>query len=206
MGGGAWKAAVHGVAEVQTWLSDLTFTFHLHALEKEMATHSSVLAWRILGMAEPRVLPSMGSHRVGHDWSDLAVAAELLQHTNNKMKTISVSLNPRRVQSQLVHFFSVSYFLLRREWFYYFKIYVCGCLRLQLHHAGSFLADSLIVVHGLSCCMACGILVPWPGIQPTSLELQGRFLTTAPPGESRQGSSNMNRPRDGHTKWSKPDG
>ena len=61
MDGGAWKAAVHGVAEGQTRLSDFTFTFHFHALEKEMATHSSVLAWRIPGTAEPGGLPSMGS-------------------------------------------------------------------------------------------------------------------------------------------------
>ena len=67
MGGGAWKAAVHGVSEGWTRLSDFTFTFHFHALEKEMATHSSVLAWRIPGTAEPGVLLFMGSHRVGHD-------------------------------------------------------------------------------------------------------------------------------------------
>ena len=72
---GAWWAAVHGVEKSRTWLSDFTFTFHFHALEKEMATHSSVLAWRIPGVVEPGGLPSMGSHRVGHDWSDLAVAA-----------------------------------------------------------------------------------------------------------------------------------
>ena len=72
---GAWKAAVHGVAESRTWLSDFPFTFHCHALEKEMATHSSVLAWRIPGTGEPGGLLSMGSHRVGHDWSDLAAAA-----------------------------------------------------------------------------------------------------------------------------------
>ena len=75
MDGGPWWAAVHGVAKSQTRLSDLTLTFHFHALEKEMATHSSVLAWRIPGTGEPGGLPSMGSHRVGHDWSDLAVAA-----------------------------------------------------------------------------------------------------------------------------------
>ena len=75
MDGGAWWAAVHGVAKSQTWLSDFTFTFHFHALEKEMATHSSVLAWRIPGMEKPGGLQSMGSHRVGHDWSDLAAAA-----------------------------------------------------------------------------------------------------------------------------------
>ena len=72
----AWKilwmeepggAAVHGVAHIQTRLSNFTFTFHFHALEKEMATHSSVLAWRIPGTGEPGGLPSMGSHRVGHD-------------------------------------------------------------------------------------------------------------------------------------------
>ena len=72
---GAWKAVVHGVAEDRTWLSDFTFTFHFYSLEKEMATHSSVLAWRISGTGEPGRLPSMGSHRVGHDWSDLAAAA-----------------------------------------------------------------------------------------------------------------------------------
>ena len=63
----AWWAIVHGVAKSQTRLSDFTFTFHFHALEKDMATHSSVLAWRIPGTGEPGGLPSMGSHRVGHD-------------------------------------------------------------------------------------------------------------------------------------------
>ena len=72
MDGGAWWAAVHGVEKSWTWLSNFTFTFHFHALEKEMATHSSVLAWRIPGTVEPGGLPSRRSHRVGHDWSDLA--------------------------------------------------------------------------------------------------------------------------------------
>ena len=67
MDGGDWWAAVHGVVKSWTRLSDFTLTFHFHALEKEMASHSSVLAWRIPGMAEPGGLPSMGSHRVGHD-------------------------------------------------------------------------------------------------------------------------------------------
>ena len=67
MNGGAWKAEVHGVAESWTRLSDFTFTFHFHTLEKEMATHSSVLAWGIPGTGEPGGLLSMGSHRVGHD-------------------------------------------------------------------------------------------------------------------------------------------
>ena len=77
----AWKIpwmeepTVHGIAKSQARLSDFTFTFHFHALEKEMATHSSILAWRIPGMGEPGGLPSMRSHKVGHDWSDLEVAA-----------------------------------------------------------------------------------------------------------------------------------
>ena len=74
MDGGAWQAAVHGVARSQTLLSDFTFTFHFHASEKEMASHSSVLAWRIPGTGEPGGLPSMGSYRVRHDWSNLAAA------------------------------------------------------------------------------------------------------------------------------------
>ena len=75
MDGRAWWAAVHGVTNSRKWLRDFTLTFHFHALEKEMATHSSVFAWRIPGTGEPGGLPSMGSHRVGHDWSDLAAAA-----------------------------------------------------------------------------------------------------------------------------------
>ena len=67
MDGGAWQAAVHGVSRSRTRLSDFTFPFHFHALEKEIATHSRVLAWRIPGMGEPGGLPSTGSHRVGHD-------------------------------------------------------------------------------------------------------------------------------------------
>ena len=67
MGGGAWEAAVHGVTKGRTQLSNFTFTFHFHALEKEMATHSSVLAWRIPGMGEPGRRPSMGLYRVRHD-------------------------------------------------------------------------------------------------------------------------------------------
>ena len=75
MDGGAWWAAVHGVAKSWRWLSYFTFSFHFHALEKETATHSSVLAWRIPGTGEPGGLPSLGLHRVGHNWSDLAAAA-----------------------------------------------------------------------------------------------------------------------------------
>ena len=80
---GVWWAAVHGVTESWTRLSDFTFAFHFHALEKEMATHSNVLAWRIPGTAEPGKLPSVGSHRVGHDWSDLAVSNQAYLRGNN---------------------------------------------------------------------------------------------------------------------------
>ena len=72
---GAWYTAIHGVAKSRTQLRDFIFTFHFHALEKEMATHSSTLVWRTPGTEEPGWLLSMGSHRVRHDWSDLAAAA-----------------------------------------------------------------------------------------------------------------------------------
>ena len=105
MDGGAWWAVVQGVTKSQTWLSDFTFTFHFHALEKEMATHSSVLVWRILGTGEPGGLPSMGSHRVRHDWSDLAAAAvtiiirhhlscEVLSKSNHHLKSELIDFLP----------------------------------------------------------------------------------------------------------------
>ena len=78
MDGGAWWTAGHGVTKSRTWLSDFTFTLHFHALEKEIATHSNVLAWRIPGMGEPGGLPSLGSHRVRHEWSYLAAAAAVV--------------------------------------------------------------------------------------------------------------------------------
>ena len=98
MDGVAWWAAVHGVAKSRTRLSDSTFTFHFHALEKEMATHSSVLAWRIPGMGEPGGLPSMGLHRVGHDWSDLAAAAAEI----NTRGSILIWSHRRGIKSLLV--------------------------------------------------------------------------------------------------------
>ena len=79
---GFWWAVVHGVKKTRTRLSNFTFTFHFPALEKEMATHSSVLAWRIPGTGEPGGLPSKGSHRVGHDWIDLAAAAKLRKNVD----------------------------------------------------------------------------------------------------------------------------
>ena len=91
MDGGA-MAAVHGVAKSRTRLSDFTFTFHFHALEKEIATHSSVLAWRIPGTGEPGGLPSMRSHRIWHNWSDLAAAV----HLSESHEINHISGKPRR--------------------------------------------------------------------------------------------------------------
>ena len=98
MGRGAWWAAVHGVAKSRTRLSDFIFTFHFHALKKEMATHSSVLAWRIPGTEEPGKRPSMGSHRVGYDWSDLAAAAATAEYIKNSYNSVI-----KRQTTQLKH-------------------------------------------------------------------------------------------------------
>ena len=94
--GRAWWAVVYGVAQSWTRLSNFTFTFHFHALEKEMATHSSVLAWRIPGMGETGVLPSMGLHRVRHDWSDLAATAVCLK-MGKSMETGSLGIHIQRL-------------------------------------------------------------------------------------------------------------
>ena len=103
---GAWRAAVHGVAKSRTRLSDFTLTFHFHALEKEMATYSSVLVWRIPGTGEHCGLPSMGSHRVRHDWNDLAAAAAvgykekaMAPHSNTLAWKIPWMEEPGRLQS-----------------------------------------------------------------------------------------------------------
>ena len=95
MDGGAWEAADHGVAKSRTRLSDFTFTFHFHALEKEMTTHSSLLAWRIPGTGEPGGLPSMGSHRVGHDWSNLAAAAADHRNREQVISMKDITLHAR---------------------------------------------------------------------------------------------------------------
>ena len=92
---GAWWAAISGVAQSQTRLSKFTFTFHFHALEKEMAAHSSVPAWRIPGMGEPGGLPSLGSHRVGHNWSNLAAAAAEVE-SQTGLKTARRNINNLR--------------------------------------------------------------------------------------------------------------
>ena len=85
---------VHGVAKSQTWLSDFPFTFHFLALEKEMAMHSSVLAWRIPGTGGPGGLPSMESHRVGHDWTDLAATADSLKNLKKLLSLLTRTYSP----------------------------------------------------------------------------------------------------------------
>ena len=103
MDGGAWWAAVHGVTKSRTQLRDFPDTFHFHALETEMATHSCVLAWRIPGTGEPGGLPSMGSHRVGYYWSDLAAAEQQQQHpllivpVQFSCSVVSYSMRPREL-------------------------------------------------------------------------------------------------------------
>jgi len=107
MEGGAWWAAVHGVAKSRTRLSNFTLTFHFHALEKEMATHSSVLAWRIPGTGEPGGLPSMGSHRVGHDWSNLAVAAKQLRSSIMPLIIFNVFLQPNVLEINFLVYYNI---------------------------------------------------------------------------------------------------
>ena len=113
---GAWWAAVHGVAKSRTRLSDFTFTFHFPALEKEMATHTSVLAWRIPGMGEPRGLTSLGSHRVGHDWSDLAaVAADITMYKWLEHQPLTLEfLRPWLIPPRKDFFLSSHSFLLEK--------------------------------------------------------------------------------------------
>ena len=117
---GAWKATVHGVAKSQTLLSDFTFTFHFHALEKDMATHSSVLSWRIPGTGEPVGLPSMGSHRVGQDWSDLAAAAardefnKLVLRTTCLLEASIYLFFLKVAKSRSLLFFNINLFILIR--------------------------------------------------------------------------------------------
>ena len=131
---GAWWAAVHGVTKSRTRRSDFIFTFHFHALEEEMATHSSVLAWRIPGMAGPGGLRSMGLHRVRHDWSDLAAAAAAAVFLNLAcilespggiffFFNLNIEAIPQAVKSEFLEFDHGHQFL-----FFFFKAPYVICL------------------------------------------------------------------------------
>ena len=136
----------------RTWLSDFTFTFHFHALEKEMATHSSVLAWRIPGTGEPGGLPTMGSHRVGYDWSDLAAAAAaawrfwlgknhitLTQKARSKVKGMKIFFLKNRIRfvifiCRLQNCFApiiALWFLFFSEYKYLLQLYFPGSIIIQ---------------------------------------------------------------------------
>ena len=132
MDGGAWWAAVHGVTKSQTRLSDFAFTFHFHALEEEMATHSSILAWRIPGTEEPSGLPSMGSHRVGHDWSDLAAVAAAAMRKMNILHKYSI-LNTSNYTQRLFVIYNYKYIHIHTDAHMY--AYVCWILFLiKINH------------------------------------------------------------------------
>ena len=139
----------------RTWLSN--FTFHFRALEKEMATHSSALAWRIPGTGEPSGLPSMGSHRVGHDWSDLAEAAVISSYISNIpyifFHPVSWNLSSTPVSFGMSILFSLFFFQIFFTWPFYWICYNIA--------TGFFF-----------CCYfghkACRILALWPGVEPTN--------------------------------------
>ena len=149
---GAWWAAIHGVTNSRPWLSDFTFTFHFHALEKEMATHSSVLAWRIPGTEEAGGLPSIGLHRVGHDWSDLAAAAAAGRECSVNVSWINEWWIDELSSSERTCVF------LNRRAFYMLS------LRWQLSTAGSW-GISLMIS---SDSVLIALKLPQPGPQPTS--------------------------------------
>ena len=167
---GAWWAAVHGVAKSRTRLSDFTFTFHFHALEKEMATHSSVLAWRIPGMVEPGGLRSMGSHRVGHDWSDLAAAARVTSKDIERQRDAYYIINKKKWYGQLcIHLKHVFQNLLH--------LYVCMlCCSVMSDSCNAMNCSPLgSSVHGIFqarilewVAISFSRGLPDPGIEPTT--------------------------------------
>jgi len=133
MDGGTWQASVHGVSKSQARLNYFTFTFHFHVLEKEIATHSSILAWRIPGTVEPGGLHSLGSDRVGHDWSDLEAAA-----ATDRYELISI----------LVLAF---WFVFAVLFYSYFRFFLCGLI--------IFLNGILVTLSLLFLFICCRFLI-----------------------------------------------
>ena len=134
-----------------TWLSDFTFTFHFHALEKEMATHSSVLAWRIPGTGQPAGLPPVGSHRVGHDWSDLAAAAAMWFSLHVSLLVFAVLLKPVNLCLQ-PHFRQNIAFILK---YFLYPLY------LLFWTPSTFMLDHFILSHSfLGLCLFFSALCP----------------------------------------------
>ena len=125
-------------------VSDFPFTFHFHALEKEMATHSSVLAWRIPGTGEPGGLPSMGSHRVGYNWSDLAAAATAFLYTH-----LIFLLSTMTVSVQLDFFSSFPFQIVTTLWDWYKEMCTWIC---HLDHSISTSSIMNVYVFRLCCC------------------------------------------------------
>ena len=193
MDGGAWWAAVHGVGKSRTQLSDFTFTFHFHALEKEMATHSSVLAWRIPGTQEPGGLPSMGSHRVGHDWSNLAAVnhSELLQMGWMEKPCSKSFIEKRKRRNFSVQLLPDSHFHCSPcERWKGEKLKVKSLSRVQLFSTPWTVAYQAFPSLRFSRQECWSVLpfpsprdLPHPGFEPRSPTLQADTLHSEPPGK-----------------------
>ena len=190
--GRAWWSAVHGVTKSRTRLSNFTFTFHFYTLKKEMATHSSILAWRIPGMGEPDGLLSLGSHRVRHDWSDATAAAAacewnpfllLWAHSinNTYCLTIDSLWDARQILFYTLglgfpickgYFVSVVVYSLSRIWLF------CYPMDCRLPSSSVHEISQTRILEGVAILSPGDLLDP--GIKPMSLVFAGWFFPTEP--------------------------